>query len=543
MLRKLLITLVLIGPACALADSKLTIPWDEFRSLYSERLRHEFEQELEDDTPEAVVTIAEATYKVALSGPDAIVEIGLRGSVIQGRPDPIPLFEHDLAVTEVLTMQGGTLISDAEGYRFFIKGEGDFELSLKAALAVGEDQRSQLVTFAIPSAVQNRLEVEMTGALEIIDAPGIKQPDGRYYFSPESVMELRFADTSRLEATREPSIDTFTRITLEGGKYVLATTFAPNQRVPEEIEISFAASLRYLDSSLRRSFIKPIDRQRLAVALARDWRSPFELRFELDALTDGQSLTLPAVVGNQGREGEFQIFQPVEARIGVDGDGLQRRIPAARLSEPIQASAGVGDAYLSIPIASAIALSIERFDEVKAPDVVLDAIHFYTSFAENGTAISVLRLDLPATTGNRLQLKSIPDAEIWSLIVNGKEQSLYTHQQGSWIVPLPEHESAVVELTYVQKHEKLGLEGQLRMNLPAIGLAAQHVFVGIALAERVKLIALESDLTPSDGTYWPRVKSFVGTPYYFEYPFYRGESLVASIYYKEPLSDARGETS
>ena len=543
MFRKLVITLLLIGPATALAESNLTIPWDEFRLLYSERLRHEFDQELEDDTPEAVVAITEATYQLSLSGADAMVKIGINGRVIQGRPDPIPLFERGLAITEVVAMQGGTLISSDTGYLFFTETQGDFELALNAALAVEEDERSLLVSFAIPSAVRNRLEVELADTLEIIDAPGIRQPDGAYYFSPEPVMELRFAASSGLETTLEPSIDTFTRITLQGNKYVLVTTFAPNHRVPEEIEIRFTTPLSYLDSSLKRSFIKHIDREHVALVLPRDWMSPFELRFELDALAGQLELTLPSVTDNRGREGEFQIDQPVEARISVDGDTLERRISAARLSEQIQASAEVGNTYFSIPINTALALSLERFDEVKAPDVVLEAIHFYTSFAENGTAISVLRLDLPATSDNRLRLKSIPDAEVWSVTVNGGEQSLYTRQQGSWIVPLPEQESAVVELTFVQKGEKLGLEGELQMKVPEIGLAAQRVFVGIALAERVKLMALESDLTPSDGTYWPRVKSFVGTPYYFEYPFYRGETLKANIYYKEPLSDAHGETS
>ena len=537
MLKKLLITLVLFAPAATSAQSNLTIPWDEFRALYTERLCHEFERELEDDTPQAIVTITEASYKVSVSGENAILGVALKGRVVQGEPEPIQLFDRALAITEVLVMQGSTLVSDEGGYRFFTQNENDFEVALEAALTIGEDQRSRFVSFGIPPAVKNVLAVEMSDGLALIEAPGIKQPDGRYYFSPEAGLELRFTDASRLDATPEPNIDSFTRIALEGNKYVLSTTFVPNQALPEEIEISFAAPLVFLDTSLRRSLVRHPSRQNIALALPRDWMSPFELRFELDASPDSSELRLPTVTGNQGREGEFQLAQPVEARIRVEGDALERRLSAARLSKQIQASAKTTDLYLATAIDTAITLSLERFDAVSAPEVVLDAIHFFTSFAENGTAISVLRLELPATAHNRLQLKSIPDAEIWSVMVNGADQSLYTHQQGTWIVPLPENKSSVVELTYVRKREKLGLAGQLPVDVPEIGLAAQHVFVGIALAERVELVAIESDLVPSDGVHWPPVKSFVGTAYYFEYPFYRGESLTANIYYKEPLSD------
>ena len=505
--------------------------------MYTERLRHEFEQELEDDTPQAIVTITEASYKVSVSGEHAILDVALKGRIVQGEPEPIQLFDRALAITEVLVMQGGTLVSDKGGYRFFTQNETDFEVAFEAALKIREDQRSRFVSFAIPLAVKNVLAVDMSDGLALIEAPGIKQPDGRYYFSPEAGLTLRFADASRLDATPEPNIDSFTRIALEGNKYVLSTTFVPNQPLPEEIEISFAAPLAYLDTSLRRSFVRHPSRQNIALALPRDWMSPFELRFELDASPDSSELRLPTVTGNQGREGEFQLAQPVEARIRVEGDALERRLSAARLSKQIQASAKVTDLYLATTIDTAITLDLERFDAVSAPEVVLDAIHFYTSFAENGTEISVLRLDLPATANNRLQLKSIPDAEIWLVLVNGADQSLYTHQQGAWIVPLPESKSSVVELTYVRKREKLGLAGQLPVDVPEIGLAAQHVFVGIALAERVELVAIESDLVPSDGVHWPPVKSFVGTAYYSEYPFYRGESLTANIYYKEPLSD------
>ncbi len=181
-------------------------------------------------------------------------------------------------------------------------------------------------------------------------------------------------------------------------------------------------------------------------------------------------------------------------------------------------------------------MELVRFQAVSTPEIVLDAIHFYTSFAENGSALAVLRLELPTETGSKLQLKPIPGAEIWSLTVNGQAKSLYTHEAGNWIIPLDQDQASVVELAYLQKGDKLGLKGSVSLNMPATGLTARRVNVAVALAERVQLIALEGDLDPTQGKQWPKVQGFTGTPYYFTRPFYRGESLNAAIYYKEPIS-------
>ena len=114
---------------------------------------------------------------------------------------------------------------------------------LGAALTLGAAQHSRFVSFAIPLAVKNVLALDMSDELDLIEGPGIKQPDGRCYFSPSAVLELRFANASRLDGTLESDIDSFSRIALEGNKYVLSTTFVPNQPLSEVVEISFAAPL------------------------------------------------------------------------------------------------------------------------------------------------------------------------------------------------------------------------------------------------------------------------------------------------------------
>jgi len=135
-------------------------------------------------------------------------------------------------------------------------------------------------------------------------------------------------------------------------------------------------------------------------------------------------------------------------------------------------------------------------------------------------------------------LNAIPDAQIWSLQVNGESRNLYTHEQGKWIIPLPENTASIVELSFLQSGQRLGLEGRLDLTLPATGLVARRVNLTIGLSSRLDLIAMDSDLDPAVEQGWPRVDGFTGVPYFFTRPFYRGAAVPVSIYYKEPIGAA-----
>ena len=213
---------------------------------------------------------------------------------------------------------------------------------------------------------------------------------------------------------------------------------------------------------------------------------------------------------------------------------MQSDIPVGRLSNTMREFAAVLGSYQRLPAATPLQIDVQRFEAVSAPEIVLDAIHLYTSFSESGTALSVLRLELPAEAERKLQLQPIASAEIWSLTVNAQPRSLYSHQSGSWVIPLDEGAS-VIELAYLQKGDKLGLKGRLDVRVPATGLATRQLNVAIALAERVELIAMEGDLEPTQNSNWPKVQGFTGKPYFFTHPFYRGDKLSAAIYYQEPL--------
>ena len=531
MFRQLSFLLLLLASFDCLAASTVTVPWEEFKDLYAERLRAELESQA-PEAPPAVYTIEEAVYQLVLAENGVSGRVTLRGQVLAGKPEPLDLFERGVAITGVDEMQGGTLISAEDGYRLYVGAGESFQLAFTIIAPVQEDQRSRFVAFRIPQAVKNELQLTVANGLRVLEAPGLRPGQGGYYFSPSQELRLRFAALGQTAAA--PAVDTFTRIELSGNRYGFTAFFMPVQALSGPLKIRFQGA-RFVGSSLKPSWVKEADDDELIVTLPDDWQQPFTLQYERDAVTG--EIVLPGIEGNQGREGEFQIREPVEARISAIAEGLQRDLPVSRLPAALRRFVQATGSYSRSAENAVLELDVLRFEAVSAPEIVLDTINFYLSFTENGSALSVLRLELPPDTGQKLALKPIPGAEIWSLSVNNEARSLYRQGEDSWIIPLAAEGASIVELAYLQKGDKLGLKGRLALSMPETGLAARRVDVAIALPERIELVALEGELEPAKGKTWPRVQGFAGKPYYFSHPFYRGEALDAAIFYKEPIDE------
>ena len=287
---------------------------------------------------------------------------------------------------------------------------------------------------------------------------------------------------------------------------------------------------------MQPSFVKVNEEQAgITIKLPADWQQPFRIEYETDSAVT--ALPLPRISNNEGREGEFQIIEPFDTKITPQAKDLSIALNTERLTNKMrQYSAALGE-YWRVSFNSPLSFKIERFATVSTPSVVLDAIYCYLSFAENGTALTVLRLKLPPKSGRQLSLQAIADAEIWSLTVNSQRQQLL-QQQDKWIIPLTDNQSgSLVELAYLRKGGKLGLQGRLDFSVPETALAARKLNVAITLGERVELVALEGELEPAQGKNWPKVKGFSNKAYHFSYPFYRGDGVAAAIYYKEPLEN------
>ena len=239
---------------------------------------------------------------------------------------------------------------------------------------------------------------------------------------------------------------------------------------------------------------------------------------------------------------EFDAPSAVRNELKIQVDERLRLLPSDVLHQ-------VGDRYFFSPRSRLmigfehVGQSIEGvlsedslLSEVETPDAVLHSVTFYSSFAEDGTVLSAMHLVIPASERNQLELDPIEGAEVWSLTVNDKPRSLYLSAAEKWVIPLDAKIDSKVELAYLTRSQKLGLEGRLEFTIPQTGLTARSVNLIVGLPERMQMLAMDSDLQPADGRGWPAFKSFNGRAHFFSRPFYRGRAFSASIIYQEPVN-------
>lgn len=533
--------------ASSFADSTVTVPWQEFKGLYAERIKNKLKKESEKDKEKPLYTVERALYQLTIAETGATGRILVTGRVLHGEPDPIPLFANDIAVNDVKDMVGGHLLTDARGYSLFADDGGEFRVSLGVSVPMRRDEMTRYVKFSVPRSVQNVLELSLPSSLRLSTDETVQQSDGRHYFAPTDTLTLRFEDLVQTSGSTALSIDTFTQIEFQGTRLVATHFFVPSQRVHTSVRLELDPSGGEIATSVPTEWVERMGNRGVVLSLPEGWEEPFIIQQETASGAAKSEIRLPRIERNAGREGGFQIEQAVDTRIDLMTKGVERGIPVQQLPQTLRAYADIAGTYSQLPAGAmddgGIRLTVERLDTVRAPEIVLDAVYFYTSFAENGDTLTALHLTLPTEAGDKLVLKAIPDAEIWSVQVNGERGDLYTRHHGSWVIPLLGNTSSVVELAFLQRGEKLGLEGRLDLSLPATGLVARRINLAIGLSDRIDLIAMDSDLQPATPGDWPDVEGFIGLPHLFTRPFYRGEAVAASIYYKEPVNAAGGNRS
>jgi len=521
------------------AVPRVSLPWSEFKQLYTEHLQREWNEAKVKEEP-FLYTFDNATYRLQLGGNGAQGNLRLSGQLLQGKPRPVKLFDTDLTITQVNAIEGGFLSSDTQGYHLHLTQSGAFYLDCEILLPQREDSRSPYVAFQIPAAVKNSLSLEPAPEWRVLEAPGRQLDDGPYFFSPQPQMVVRFAPNDSVLG-QPPLVDSFTHLELLDNSYRATVYLVPRRKLSQPLQMRFPGA-RWLNASVQHAWITLAGKTQdnLVITLPPDWQQPLTLDYELPVAA--KTLQLPAITNNLGQEGAFQITVPSSARLSLSGNGLQQGLDSQRLPSALRQYAGVRGLYARIPSVQPVQLAVERFDTVAEPAMVLDAVYQYTTVADNGTLLSVLRLQVPPLLERRLMLNAVADAEIWSLTVNGEPRSIYGQHDNRWIVPLAEG-SSLVELAYWRKTPRLTLQGRLELPMPALGVAAQSYHLALGLPERVELVALEGDLEPGDGKKWPTVSPFSGRPYYFTQPFYRGEALPVAIHYREPVAVSGGKAS
>jgi hypothetical protein len=530
-------------PAAAWAGDTVSAPWEEFKMLYKESIERRIRESL--SKPVAAIepqthTIDEAVYRLSLGGPVAQGQVLISGKILGGGPQPVPLFGKELILSSIERIAGGSLIAPSTGtqqIQFLPDGTNhEFQIAVTFMVSPREDTRSKAIGIAIPPALRNTLELTATSGTRVLEAPGIADARGIRHFSLDPVLTLRYLDKGDLAASVPVEIDTFSRFQTQGRRLMVTTHYLPQQAPGQALTLRLPEGAQYLATSLKPSWIACREQNVFEITLPAGEQGPFWVQFAIDETGDGRfALKLPVIQDNTGREGDFAVEEPDDARIGVTGKGLVQRVALDGLHKELAARAGWRAAAMRIPAGETIQLEIKRYQPVGAPPIVLDSQYYYTSFEENGSVLSVMVMDIPPEAGPRILLKPVPGAQIWSLKVNNKERKVYAGDGQDWIVPLDEGVPSHVELAILRQGEKLGLQGRIETTVPETGLAARKLCVGIALPARVDLLSLEGPVSPAPEG-WPHPPAdFVGKPYFFSRAFHKGEAMNLAVFYKEPV--------
>lgn len=533
----------LMMSSVALAGSSVTVSWDEFRALYRENIERELTEMTEQEPKERrplVYSIEEGVYKLIVHADRVEGQVLVTGSVLDGDIVPIPLFGAGMIVSSVGQVSGGTLLrqcGDDRRIELVPSGTNEFQVSLSFLVPVQEDKQSKYVSIEIPHAIRNSLSMEHGGNVTLIEEPGLRGADDLYHFPAGSLLTVRFTDESTRAARAIVEADALNVVRLKDQRAILTTHVVLSQPLPPGSVLDVPESLQLISTSLKHSWMRHQEDGSLVLDIPAD-TSELRMDFATTSRADQEfALHVPRFRDNKGSDGNILIIEPDDGNIAIQDEALLPRHPVTRLHPRLREVAGRRPNYFSPANGTPIHLTFRRFESVAAPSMVLDAIAFYTTFDENGSALSVLAMDVPATAGARLALHAIPGVEIWSLKVNGKSRQVYSDNAETWIIPLAGSESSRVELALLGKSEKLGLHGRLETTIPETGIPAKHLHVGIALPARVQLLSVEGPVSPAPSSKLRVPSEFIGTPYFFSRAFYKGEGMTLAVSYKEPVRE------
>jgi len=466
---------LIIAPLTTGADSLVTVPWSEFSGLYRERIEHNLKQLQERPEP-SLHSIDEALFHLTIREGGATGRVIIRGQMLRGEPTPISLFDNDVAITEVTEAIGGQLLATDSGYHLIPAKSKPFRVVIGIAIPMRYADGERYLHFSVPRAVKNALELEVPNHLRLKQGTAIKTADGRYYFRPAQNLHLAFDDLVQTASHGDPLIDTFTEFEATNGRFTATSYFVPRRPPPGTITLQLDPNARVFASSVPTEQLTVTRDGDVHVDLAVNWQQAFVIQYEILTQSETVWAQLPRVIANTGRENEFTVRPSVDAQIRVSGDNVVAGVPVTQLPQRVVHEAGARGTYyqLADPQAS-VALTRQPFGRVPTPERVLDAVYFLTRFTENGDQLSTLNVSLPARSGDRLAIHAIPDSEIWSVSVNGAAQDVYAQGVDRWIVPLDVNADSNIELAFLRRGAKLGLEGRLDLTLPATGLTARAV--------------------------------------------------------------------
>lgn len=498
-------------------------PWEEFKALY----RAQLERELVPPVAPAWHSLESAHYDLTLTPTAAQVQVQLQGRVLPGPRVPIPLFSAETAVAEVALLQGGLLLVVGDKLSFLPEATAEqyqVRLVLRPSLQTTAQVRS--LQLALPPAVRNSAQLSLDAGLTLLEAPGLPDSAGQYHFGAQQPLRVVFrAAAAGVEA---PNIEVQTRLSVQAERLHLQVRLQPLQALYEAVNLQIPVGASWVGGNVQQTQVTPTA-EGLRLTFPPNSTEAIELQLSLLPTAPNQyQTTLPRIGGNRGPEGRLRWQDPEDSQWQLT-PGSWRWLP----------NPSPGGRQIQVEPDTVLQLHVTPYTPLATPPLVLNQLQWLTSFAEGGQALSVLRLEVPPEAGSRLLLPSLPETRIWALKVNGVRKEVYL-QEKHWIIPLATGKVSQVELAYVRQGAKLGLQGRLEAQLPALNLPAREVQVGIALPERVQLEALEGDFSPLAQPLTALPAEFMGRGYFFSSTFYQGDAMPLAIAYREPVQASMG---
>lgn len=536
--------IILALGVAAQADEGILPPWEEFKVLY----RKSIEQELLQDAAqplndELLFSIDTAHYDLTVSGGRILGKAALSGKILSGEPEPIPLFGNELALLDIQEISGGALFySTEEQHLQFLPegGSGEFRMSFTFLPQQQEENGEQSICLAVPPAIRNVLRLHLPEDKHLVYAPGMADENGVYHFPALSQLCVRYVDA---DAALSPplsiiEVDSITHLRVGKNRVMLKTQFQPVRTIPGVLTLHAPVGAQFIASTPGVVKVKNAAEDQYEIVLPTDVQTPFSLDFIVDGWNDEEetSLVLPFIENNIGMEGRFVVEEAEEGQVIVEAEGLVTGIPVEKLGDAFAATLPKNLFYMKAPPQTLLRLSYEPFTAMETPVTVLASQEFYTSFAESGAALSVLRLEVPPEVGRHLRIASIEGADIWSVTVNEVARTVYTDNLKRWVVPLDGSVPSRVEMAFLRQGTKLSLHGDLTTVIPETGLPSRELLVGIALPTRVDLLSLEGPVSPVSEKALQLPEEFQGKQHFFSHAFYKGEQIILSIAYKEPVN-------
>jgi hypothetical protein len=544
-MRRLAAAAVGLAATIAQGGDTVSVPWEEVKTLYRESVRREIMDKAEESAKQRrpqVHAIDEAVYRVSVGRQSASGEVLLSGRVLEGGPDPIPLFDAGVVLGPVRTVAGGTLLcrpEDGGRIAFLPGGQTNFQVELMFLLPAREDGRSRAVAFTPPTALRGSLTVALPPDLTLVAASGLADSNAVRRLAPGEPVVIRFSEAS---ATAEAALeaDLLTTVGFRDEAPVISLLVAPVKPVNRPLMLRAPPGFKLDTLSTSSPWSAGSDPGVCRVSLPADFREQLRAEFVPERQTAGHTFAfvLPAIEGNTGQEGWLTTTDPDDGQIVMTSDAPMAEVSVGRLPPALRQQAARGRACSRVKAGQRVTAELKRFAAVSTPPIVMDSVRFFSSFEENGGVLSVLQLDVPAEAGPRLRVKAAPEAEVWSLTVNGERRNVYANGDGAWVIPLAAAGTSRVELAFLCAQPKLGLQGRLETAVPETPFPARHVLVGLALPARVEVLSVEGPVNPAPGTAVKPPAEFAGKPHYFSRAFYKGEGMKVAAFYKEPVKNA-----